>query len=1387
MQRSWTSHTGVGSFYSGEGWRKRTLASLLLFVSLVLVGCGGGYAGMGITSLSASTVTIDAGQSFSITAQSSATIPLTWALTGASCSGSACGTISTNGATAIYTAPASVAAPVVVTLRASVPYTQNSSTTTITVNPAPVITGNTPAGTVGIAYNTKITTSGGTGTVKLSIGSGTLPAGLTFNASTGVIGGTPITVGTSTFVLQALDQSDVPFTVTANRSITIGTASIALSASGTPPAGTVGVAYTSSLQASGGTAPYTWSVASGTLPAGLSLSNAGTITGTPTTAGTSMVTAQVQDAAGNKATVSFALVINGAASVLGISSPPAAIVNQPYSGTIPVSGGTGPYSCTISSGALPAGLVLGANCQITGTPTTAGPTTVTVQVTDSSSPTNTGSGPVVITVNAGASTLTAGGNPGTGVIGVPYSATLVASGGTTPYTWTISSGSLPAGLALSTAGVISGTPTATGVSTFTAMVQDATNATASVTLSITITTAGATVTITTSQLPNGTVGTPYSATVGAAGGTAPYTCGIVSGSLPAGLAFGAGCAVTGTPTIAGTSTPIIRVTDSSNPITAATGPITIVINPVGATITIASPPVATVNVPYTGTIPVTGGTGPYTCVITAGTLPAGLTLNSSNCQVTGTPTTAGPATVTVKATDSSSPAQTGTGPVTLTVNAATTTLTLGTPSAATVSTPYTGSIPVTGGTAPYACTINSGTLPVGLTLGAHCAITGTPTTAGSSTVNVTATDSATPVNTTTGPVVVTVNPIPKLTLTGVLPNATLNVAYTQTLHASGGLAPYTYAITAGALPGGITLSAGGVISGTPTAVGASSFTVTATDSEGTPQTASLSLVLLVVYPTTPNDGLLKGPYAYLFQGYDDVIAGVLAYQTASAASFTSDGAGVLSSGEIDSNHQGSTPTGNTIASSGFLGTYTLGADGRGSMAITTLNLDGTTASTITYSIALKLPTAPATVATSGSLIESDGNIILSTKGSGTLLAQTTSAFATGLQGNYAFGLSGDTPCLPSCTIALTPGPVVSVGQFTAAGGAIAGKGDANVASDNYANSTLGGSYLQADGNGRVQLSLTTSGLTGKPFPTDYAVYVVDAAHAFLLSTDKHSSFVLQAGTATAQSQTNFTNGSMGAPFVGYENAAVNPGLVGSTLSNVLNLSSATVFRGKGNGNGTCSTTNVDVGGVSGLVNSLTGLLGSILNLGQLNALLGSYQTLGSSNCIVEDNGRVTYNYPAPPPPLLGILGPILGGTPTPPTRVAYLTSPNTGYFLETGYAGLGMLAAQTGAPFSLSTLNGTFLYSTVPASTLATINSTGSFTADGAGHATSTLDLNVGVGNLNILQLGVAGSDTYSLTDATAGRYLLGGTRVIYAIAPGRFVLLETNPLSTSPYIALLY
>ena len=1544
-----------------------TAATLLAAACASVIGCGsGGYAGQAIASLSASSVTIDAGQSFAVSANDPGNLPLTWTLSGASCTGAACGTISTaSGLSTTYTAPAPLTAQMKVTLQSAVAGTQSSKTVSITVNPAPAITGATPNGTVGTAYSATLTASGGTGALKLSLASGTLPAGLSFNATTGVISGTPTTAGTSSFVAQVVDSSDVPDTVTAARQITIGNAIAPLTISGNPPTGVVGAPYSTLLTGGGGTAPYTFTITAGALPAGLTLSSTGVISGTPTASGTATFTAQVQDASGTRMTGNFALSVTATQGgiVLTTGTLPNGTVNTPYSSTIGVTGGTGPYSCSVVGGSLPSGLMLGSGCAVTGTPTTPGTSSVTVRATDSGS--NSTTGVVGITISATSPVITTGTLP-TGTAGTPYSGTIGVTGGTAPYNCTVSSGTLPAGLTLGAGCVVSGTPTTPGTGTVTVGVTDSGNPTGTTSGPVTITINPAALTIASGTLPNGTVGTPYSSTVAVTGGTAPYTCSVVSGSLPAGLAFGAGCAVTGTPTVAGTSTPTVRATDSSNPAASTTKPISITISAAAATIVIASPPAATSGQPYTGTIPVSGGTGPYTCSQTGGTLPAGLTLNA-NCTITGTTTTTGATSVTVKATDSSNPSNTNTAPVTVTVNPATATLsfgappaatvntpytgtvpvsggtapytcalvsgtlqtgltlngnctitgtptttgtstivvrgtdsanpantntgsvpvtvnatgatlalgvppaatintpytgtipvsggtapytctqtggtlqagltlnanctitgtptasgtntimvkatdsanpantttgnvpvtvnpagatlTIGTPPTATVSTPYTGTIPVTGGTGPYTCTVASGTLPAGLTLGAGCVLTGTPTTAATTTVGITATDSANPVDTQTSPVAITVQAAPALTFTGSLPNGIVNQPYSQTLQATGGVGPYTYAVTAGTLPAGLTLSTGGVVSGTPTTVGASSFTVTATDSEGTPKTASLPLVLLITYPTTASDALLTGPYAFLFQGYDDVVAGVLAYQTATIGSFTADGKGVLTSGELDNNHQASNPTGNTVATHDLLGTYTIGTDGRGRIAITTLNTDGTTGTTTVYAIALRAPVAPATAASRGSLIEYDGDQLVGTKGSGTLLAQTPAAITAGLTGSYAFGVSGDTPCLLTCTLSLlTAGPVVEVGQFTAAGGAITGgTADTNAAATNFPNSTLSGTYAAADGNGRVQLALNTSRLAGTVYPTDFAVYIVDANNAFVMSTDKHSTFVLQAGTARLQTQATYTNASLGAPYVGYENAQANPGLVsGTVLQSTLNFSSATIFEGLGNGDGTCTTRSVTNAGLTGLVGALTGTVGST---GLLPGILGSYTSTGSSTCPVALNGRAVLAY-APPAALLGGLV----GNATPAPRVAYLVSPNAGYFLETSYAGLGMLEAQTGAPFSLATLNGTFVYSTIPASTLATIDASGVFTADGAGHTTTLLDENVGVGTINVLQLGLAGSATYTLTTqpapydpAQVGEYTLSDGTTIYAIAPGRFVLLNPRPVSTSPYIALLF
>jgi hypothetical protein len=1251
----------------------------------------------------------------------------------------------------------------------------------ITISPAGSLTITSPvSGTVNIPYTGLIGVSGGTAPYMCVITAGSLPAGLSI--SNCAISGTPSSPGTATLTVKATDSSSpTALTTTAPVTLVINPAPLTLAITSLPN-GTVNVPYSSTIGINGGTAPYSCTITTGVLPAGLTLTSMGClVSGTPTVAGTVNLVVKATDGSSPQEMTSgpVSLTIAPASLTLAVTSLPNGTVNVPYSSTIGVNGGTSPYSCIITNGTLPAGLSLtSVGCLVSGTPSVAGTVKLTIQATDSSNPQQTTNGPVSLTINPAAATLTLT-SPAPGTVNTPYTGTIGVGGGAAPYTCAITAGTLPAGLMISNC-TITGTPTTAGTTTITVKGTDSGNPQGTVTGPVNIVINPTPLVLTVTSLPNGTVNVSYNATIGVSGGTAPYFCTITSGTLPLGLALtSAGCLVSGTPTVAGTVNLMVKATDASNPQETTTGPVSLTINPAGS-LTLTSPPAGTVNVSYTGSIGVSGGTAPYTCTITAGTLPAGLSI--TNCAITGTPTTAGTTTLTVKATDSSNPVITTTGPVTLVINPAAAILTLTSPPPATVGTPYTGIIVVGGGTGPYTCTVLSGTPPAGLTI-TNQTITGTPTTAGSSTLSVRCVDSSNPPVSITGPVTITVQPLTALTLTGLLPDATVNVPYSQTLTAQGGLPPYTYAITAGTLPAGITLdTSNGTFSGTPTTVGASSFTLTATDSEGTPQKANLPLILQVVYAITPNDGELKGPYAYLFQGYDDVVAGVLAYQTATVGSFTASGTGLVSAGELDANHQNSNPTGNTVSSHNFLGAYTLGPDSRGFITLTLLNADGTTGATTTYAIAVKAPVSPATIATQGSLIESDNNQLVGTKGSGTLLAQTSTAFTTGLNGSYAFGVSGDTPCLPTCTIGIVAGPVATVGQFTTNGtGAITGgTSDTNIASSNIPNSALSGTYSTADTNGRLQLSLQTADTTGDAYPTDFAVYVVNANQAFVMSTDKHSAYILLAGSTTLQTVANFGSAPINGAFVGYENSQADPGLVGATLQNVLNFSTATIFRGTGASNGNCTITNVDSGGVTSLVSDLTGLLGGLTGL---TGILGAYTQLGSATCPVTSHGRGVLQYPVAT--LLGL--PI--GTPPAP-RVFYLSSANTGYFLETSYAGLGKLEAQTGAPFSeANTFTGTYVYGSAPASSLASIDTSGEIVSNGAGSAVTTLDMNIGVGTINVIQLGQTSTQPYTAPNATSGRFTLGtaGNVVIYAITPNRFVLLDTNPLTTSPSVAVLY
>jgi len=168
-------------------------------------------------------------------------------------------------------------------------------------------------------------------------------------------------------------------------------------------------------------------------------------------------------------------------------------------------------------------------------------------------------------------------------LGVSYSASLTASGGASPYSWSIGTGTLPPGLSLSSSGAITGTPSAQGTYSFTVQASDSTTpapltASAVLTLSVIV----PPVEVTTTTLPDAMVGVAYAASLNASGGTPTYTWTISGGSLPAGMSLSPAGAITGSSGTPGSSTFTVQVTDSTSPTETARATLTLLVFPTTA-------------------------------------------------------------------------------------------------------------------------------------------------------------------------------------------------------------------------------------------------------------------------------------------------------------------------------------------------------------------------------------------------------------------------------------------------------------------------------------------------------------------------------------------------------------------------------------------------------------------------------------------------------------------------------------------------------------------------------------------------------------------------------------------------------------------------------------
>lgn len=438
-----------------------------------------------------------------------------------------------------------------------------------------------PDGNVGLQYFGLLRSAGGFGLTPYSwqVQSGSLPPGLVLTSanSEGTLSGTPTLPGTYTFTVQVNDPGPPKETASQSFSIVIGNRVVIATRNGIPTA-VLGRPYSTTLQAAGGTPPYTWSIQQGfALPSGLQLdSSSGVISGTATQVGSfsfmSVVTDSGTPPAGDALLIY--MTVNPQLSFTSATLPDG-ILNRSYSAPLPFQGGAPPYTFQVVSGSLPPGITLPPSPTqgspapaFQGSPSQLGTSSFTLRVTDSENSPVTIQGNFNIRVNiplVGPSLVTVP----NAIVGTPYSfAGFSASGGLPPYNWgfqSSASGS-PPGLSVDPAtGRVFGTPMAPFSGSLCVQVSDS---------SVPAHTWGncpafevyARVQVATSNLPPVVAGAVVSLKLAASGGIEIYTWTLISQNLPPGLIFDAATGtISGQTGQIGTFSLTVQVSDAGPP------------------------------------------------------------------------------------------------------------------------------------------------------------------------------------------------------------------------------------------------------------------------------------------------------------------------------------------------------------------------------------------------------------------------------------------------------------------------------------------------------------------------------------------------------------------------------------------------------------------------------------------------------------------------------------------------------------------------------------------------------------------------------------------------------------------------------------------------------
>ena len=726
----------------------------------------------------------------------------------------------------------------------------------MTINQAPAISSAAPAnGLLGSAYSHTFTATGFPATFTFTVTAGTLPAGLTLAAATGVLSGTPSASGSFSF------------TVTCSNGISPDAAQIVNMAineaptitSAAPGSGNVGVAYSHSYTASGFPAAFTWTVSAGALPGGLTLNaSSGALNGTPTAAGTFNGAVTCSNGIGTDATQAFSIVIASALQAPTITSgaPANALLGAAYSHSFQASGNPATFTWTVTAGSIPAGLSLNASSGVLGgVPTASGAFSFTVTCANGVSPDATQN----VNMNVNEAPTVTSSAPASGLFGAAYSHTFTASGFPASFTWSVISGSLPGGLTLgASTGVLSGTPTAGGAFSFTVQASNGVSPNGTQAVNLTINRAPS---ITSGAPANAVVGTSYSHTFTAIGFPVSYTWTVSAGALPAGLTLGASTGVlSGTPSAAGAFSFTVQCANGISP--NATQAVNMNVNQ-APSITSGAPANGLVGTSYSHSFTATGFPATFTWTVSAGALPGGLTLGASSGVLSGTPSASGAFSFTVTCANGVSP--NATQAVNMNVNQAPS-ITSAAPANGVVGTAYSHTFAASGFPATYTWTVSAGALPGGLTLGASTGVlSGTPTASGAFSFTVTCANGVSP--DATQVVNMNANEAPTIT-SAAPPNGSLGAAYTHTFAATGFPATFAWSVSAGTLPAGLTLAAStGVLSGTPTALGASSFTVSCANGVNPAGTQSVNMSVTqgpAITSGAPASAIVSVSYSHTF-------------------------------------------------------------------------------------------------------------------------------------------------------------------------------------------------------------------------------------------------------------------------------------------------------------------------------------------------------------------------------------------------------------------------------------------------------------------------------------------------------------------------------------------